>query len=729
MKNLKTTSLVLGFVLLCQSLSAQTTDSLFFLNIITPFYQTIPSSEIGGASFGASIDGPIYGELAYATDGVDMMACSPVNSMSGKVALVDRGGCFFNEKAFNVEQAGAIACIVCNFEDNIIDMGEGVDTLAINIPSIMLSSSQCQPLRDALDAGQVVELGLSLEASRTSKIIGNLAHDENLNCALDSGENALSEFKVTATSDTYTYTTFSNEVGEYSFFLDTGNYVVEVIPPSAIWATCDAPVDVILPDYDLEEVVDFPVESILNCPILSVDIASPILRRCFENNFTVSYCNLGSMVAQDAYVTLLFDPLFTIVSSSIPYTQDGNLYTFDLGDLEYGECDVFNLVAELSCDAELGMTFCSVANIYPNDDCIPPSANWNGVDVRVNGSCNLSDVQFVIQNNGSDMTEPLNYKVIRNAEFYNEGTFLLNSGSTQLVDIPADGATYRLEADQSDHHPWANFPSATIEACTSDGNFETGFFSMFPVADYGESYDELCQEVVGSYDPNDKQGFPTGYGDDHYIDRNVDLRYLIRFQNTGTDTAFTVRITDEISTYLDMNTFRAGASSHNYTVDIIDREVTFNFDNIMLPDSFVNEPASNGWLEYYISQKVDLPLETTIENTAAIYFDFNEPIITNTTIHTVGEDFLPTSVNDLLKTEQSLIFSPNPVQAGQFVLIESKVDQNLNYQLFNTDGQLIQNGNLDSGKLQLPKHLPAGIYLINLIDKDGVNEFGKLVVY
>ena len=150
----------------------------------------------------------------------------------------------------------------------------------------------------------------------------------------------------------------------------------------------------------------------------------------------------------------------------------------------------------------------------------------------------------------------------------------------------------------------------------------------------------------------------------------------------------------------------------------------------MLPDSFVNEPASNGWLEYEISQNVDLPLETAIQNTAAIFFDFNEPVITNTTLHTTGEKVLSiTSSKDLVETKPSLIFSPNPVQRGQPVFIESEIDQNLTYQLLNIDGQLIASGILDNENLQIPKQVPTGIYLIKLTDQNGKMEYGKLMIH
>jgi hypothetical protein len=62
--------------------------------------------------------------------------------------------------------------------------------------------------------------------------------------------------------------------------------------------------------------------------------------------------------------------------------------------------------------------------------------------------------------------------------------------------------------------------------------------------------------------------------------------------------------------------------------------VRFVFENIMLPDSNVNEATSHGFVKFTIHPRSDVPLGTSIPNSAAIYFDFNEPVITNTSIHT-----------------------------------------------------------------------------------------------
>lgn len=138
--------------------------------------------------------------------------------------------------------------------------------------------------------------------------------------------------------------------------------------------------------------------------------------------------------------------------------------------------------------------------------------------------------------------------------------------------------------------------------------------------------------IVGSYDPNDKQVFNT---DNESIDgpamvEDTLLRYLIRFQNTGTDTAFTVVIRDTLDEHLNVSSFRFISSSHNVDIEFYEeRIVHFVFNNILLPDSNVNEPASHGFVEFDIEVLNKTQLDE-VSNQAAIYFDFNPPIYTNT---------------------------------------------------------------------------------------------------
>lgn len=148
--------------------------------------------------------------------------------------------------------------------------------------------------------------------------------------------------------------------------------------------------------------------------------------------------------------------------------------------------------------------------------------------------------------------------------------------------------------------------------------------------------DTLEQYLVCAYDPNDKSVSPVGNGEEGYIALDQDLEYLIRFQNTGTDTALTVVVRDYLCQELDWSTFEPVASSHPMQVSLSEEGLaTFTFDNIMLPDSNVDNLGSQGFLKFRILPEDDLLPNTPISNQADIYFDFNPPIITNEVHNTI----------------------------------------------------------------------------------------------
>lgn len=144
------------------------------------------------------------------------------------------------------------------------------------------------------------------------------------------------------------------------------------------------------------------------------------------------------------------------------------------------------------------------------------------------------------------------------------------------------------------------------------------------------TYDEILSCAI---DPNDKQVIPTRReeSNSNYTQVDETLRYTIRFQNTGTDTAFTVLISDALPVGLDYASFRPVTASHPFEATLKNSSVEFLFENIMLPDSNVNEPLSNGFVTFDIDLDPDLALGRIIRNRADIYFDFNNPIRTNRT--------------------------------------------------------------------------------------------------
>ncbi len=144
------------------------------------------------------------------------------------------------------------------------------------------------------------------------------------------------------------------------------------------------------------------------------------------------------------------------------------------------------------------------------------------------------------------------------------------------------------------------------------------------------------QSVINcAYDPNDKQVYPRRSEqppfDANFTLLDERLEYTIRFQNTGTDTAFNIVIRDTLSADLDWASFLPGSASHPFEATLHDDGLLeFHFRDILLPDSIVNEPGSHGYVNFTIMAKAGLAEGTNIENLAGIYFDFNPPIVTNT---------------------------------------------------------------------------------------------------
>jgi uncharacterized repeat protein (TIGR01451 family) len=186
-----------------------------------------------------------------------------------------------------------------------------------------------------------------------------------------------------------------------------------------------------------------------------------------------------------------------------------------------------------------------------------------------------------------------------------------------------------------------------------------------------------CMEIRDSYDPNDKQVAPIGVTEKKFIKNTDLLEYMVRFQNTGSDTAYTVIVRDTLSKFLDISSLVVGASSHSYIWSISGKGnpiITFTFNNIYLPHAKVNEAASNGFIKFKIRQIAANPIGTKITNKAGIYFDFNSPIITNETLNEIGEPIVKQlgrveNLADIIACDASAV--PTPAQAGNAQIISA----------------------------------------------------------
>lgn len=141
------------------------------------------------------------------------------------------------------------------------------------------------------------------------------------------------------------------------------------------------------------------------------------------------------------------------------------------------------------------------------------------------------------------------------------------------------------------------------------------------------------QIIVNAMDPNDitvhEGEFITPQETDKY------LHYTIRFQNEGSANAVNIRVEATTDEKLDWSTFEPVASSHNYSTVLGEDGVEFLFNNINLTWSDNDEPASHGYITYRVKPVTTVQLGDFMQGSAGIFFDFNDPVMTNTATTTI----------------------------------------------------------------------------------------------
>lgn len=227
--------------------------------------------------------------------------------------------------------------------------------------------------------------------------------------------------------------------------------------------------------------------------------------------------------------------------------------------------------------------------------------------------------------------------------------------------------------------------------------------------------------VVASFDPNYKEVSPSGVGAaGNILHKDSILTYVIHFQNEGSWFAQNVVITDSIDVDLNIHSLRPGESSHQYTLTIDDNRVArFTFSNINLPyKSFYGDALSSGHVSYSIRLNKNLPVGSTIRNNAAIFFDFNEPVITNTTLNTL---VLPVGMEEQLqkKTAGSLVY-PNPAGNTFSIVFHAGDNEKGVLAVYDISGRKMRSATIDitAGMNHLDQDcsdMQQGIYIVEVV--------------
>jgi len=245
---------------------------------------------------------------------------------------------------------------------------------------------------------------------------------------------------------------------------------------------------------------------------------------------------------------------------------------------------------------------------------------------------------------------------------------------------------------------------------------------IFGDANTSNNWSAWAVPITGSFDPNDILVDRKMITSAELIPTPPDLEYIIRFQNTGTDTAFTVRIENSVPQNADLSTFQFVSSSHTVEIEYLQHvnRFVYRFENILLPDSNTNEAASHGYFRYKIKPLSTLMIGDSVLNTAGIFFDNNYPVITNTAVTVIDNT---TGVSEGI--EDGFSVSPNPTTG--LVYIQLSVANSGTLTLTDITGREVMREAFEGTHRTLDlSDQPSGVYILQL--ETGTESFLKKIV-
>jgi uncharacterized repeat protein (TIGR01451 family) len=366
---------------------------------------------------------------------------------------------------------------------------------------------------------------------------------------------------------------------------------------------------------------------------------------------------------------------------------------------------VYNVVIQNQADTSANNNFSDTLLYYCSD---------LKVDIGTTNmsSCMTEWVGINYCNNGTvaDTAVVINFTLNDSIQIVSSNTTILDLGNNN----------YSVEVGQLNPGQCGNISFLVSVGCDTVGTLYCMQASITGATVYDcdtlNNTSEDCHSLIGSFDPNDLQVASQQFNQEGFviaddIDDNDELTYLIRFQNTGTDTAFQVKIKDMIPSQLNPATIVPGAASHNYNWVVLNGELIFDFLNINLPDSFTNEPNSHGFVKFRIKQNAGNLPGTVIANQAGIYFDANPAVITNQTFNTIP---LPTSLPQ--QSVQDVIFMPNPVKDQLQLVLPFENIGNTTIEFIDVLGKNVQAQSIENKVSQINcTGLSRGIYMVRLI--------------
>jgi hypothetical protein len=575
----------------------------------------------------------------------------------------------------------------------------------------------------------------------TNSVEGNIYYDVNNNGIKDGVDKNLGNWVVQIEHSNKTTYASTNTDGKFHFNADTGSYKILIKPINENWTSNRLAYDINIVDSFSTISLSMPVINNYNCSKLYADISTSAIQPCKTNEYVISYENKGPLNAKDAYIIVKIDDRIAIQNSSIAWTSRvGNLLRYDLGFLNLGAKGSIKLGILPECNpTEIGLTYQSWAHIYPDTLC-DTNVAWDRSSLEVEGNCIGDQVAFKIKNKGTGPSKAdIQYIVIEDDIMYIRqpvGTPISPNDSITVIAGRVPGKTLRLVTDQSTNHPdMRSTPTWSVEGCRSNiGLISKGFKTMLPENDSKTTVDIDNIESTNINSSLNIIAQPKGYdknntGINHFITKATDLEYLIPFENKSNDTLRSCIIIDTLSTFINPANIEMGSSSHTFSYEVYtDGIIKFIFDNLNMA------PNGAGFVKFRTTQKPNNPNAAIIYNKADIYYNYQKPITTTTTKHTIGVDFIEVILKTInpIFPDLELTVAPNPMVDEAYITIKNatNVKPNVQLQLFDITGKPIKVFESLNYQFHLFRNeLPAGVYFFQLTETNGLSlGSGKIIM-
>ena len=345
--------------------------------------------------------------------------------------------------------------------------------------------------------------------------------------------------------------------------------------------------------------------------------------------------------------------------------------------------------------------------------CVTPNGNHNDLEITLLPIVPArpgfdAEYKLVYKNKGNQTQNGninLNFDdsvldfVSTNQTLSNQTTNLLNWTFTNLLPFESRSVNVIFNV---------NAPTETPSVVSgSILNYNAEIIGLTDESSY-DNVSNLNQTVVNAYDPNDKTCLEGKIVAPDIVGEYV--HYQIRFQNTGTANAQNIVVKDMIDvSKFDVSTLVPISGSHNFNTRITNtNQVEFIFENINLPFATGN---NNGYVSFKIKTKPSLAVGDSFSNQVNIYFDYNNPIVTNnytSTIQSLG-------VSDF-ETKEIISLYPNPVKD---ILHFNTNDKVMKVEIYDVAGRILSSISLTENNVNLI-NLEAGNYFLKIHTESGI---------